>query len=216
MRLALFRMAHCVVSLAVLGLTSLVAQAAIVVSAETVSAAPGSTGYVEVFLQNSSAVPEELSAFSGDLVLSGSGVRFTGVDDQTTRPYVFGSEGTGVLSFDSFPNTGFIASDISLNAAGFVSLLPGATYGLARVQFDVASAASGGLRPITFKIGPTTELVNELGVPYAAPNLAFTSGGINVLGPVAAVPEPSSTAIFLIGSGSTILAARKRSRRTAS
>lgn len=190
--------------------TSLPARAALIVSAQTVNVAPGASGFVEVSLTNTFATPQTLSAFSLDIALGGAGVSFTNVSDQTTSPYVFGALGTGVLSFDAFPNTQFIASDISLAPAGFVTLNPGSTFGLARIGFAVDPGAGSGLRAITFVPGLATQFADDSNTALASTALAFTAGGINVQGAAQPVPEPSSMAIFLVGAASCAAARRLR------
>jgi hypothetical protein len=186
---------------------------AITISSETVTASPGSTGFVQVLLTNDFGTSQTLSGFSVDLLLSGLGVLFTGIDDQTSPPYVFDGFGTGALTFDPFPNSGFIASDISFNPDGFVTLTPGQTVGLGRIAFAVDGTAAAGLRPITFVAGPTTQLVDSLNNPYADSDLSFSSGGIDVQSNNAVVPEPASAIVWVLVGSCGLLAAWTRSRR---
>lgn len=188
------------------------AQAAIIISAETVSAAPGSAGFVQILLKNDSTSPQELAGFSVDIGLSGSGVHFTGADDVTSPTYVFAGVGTGTLTFDSFPNTAFIASDVDTDFSGFVTLAPDATYGLARVSFSVDAGAVAGLRTISFATGPSTQLVDGSFAIIA--DASLQPGGINVLESAApTVPEPASWMSFL-GAACLLLVRSRRSRRS--
>jgi hypothetical protein len=173
-------------------------QAGMVLASETVSTSPGGTGFVQILLTNNFATDQTLSGFSADIALGGAGVHFTGVDDQTNPGYVFDGFGTGVLTFDAFPNAGFVLSDVSLNADGFVTLAAGQTVGLGRIAFAVDAGASLGLRPITFETGPTTQFVVASDTTYA--DVSFVSGGVNVLGP-ATTPEPPTAVLLLLGSG---------------
>jgi hypothetical protein len=141
------------------------AQGAIMVSALSVNASPGGAGLVQVTLTNDSAVSQTLSAFSIELAVGGGGTTFTSVDDQTALPYVFGASGTGVLSFNTFPNTTFIASDVFLSLPGFITLSPGETVGLSRVAFAVDPFAAAGSRSITFVAGASTQFVDGSGNP---------------------------------------------------
>jgi hypothetical protein len=203
-------------ALAAVSLTPAGARAGFIVSSQTVTAAPGSTGYVQILLTNDSATSQTLSGFSVDLALGGSGVRFTGVDDQTTPGYVFNGFGTGTLTFNLFPNAGFIGSDVSLNPDGFVTLAAGQTYGLARIAFEVDGTAAAGLRAITFTPGPTTQFTDAAGNPYAGSGVALTSGGIDVQAPdVRPVPAPGSAVLLLTGGGFGLCVAwRRRRQRT--
>lgn len=194
------------------GVTPGPVRAGLVVSSETVSAKPGDTGIVQLLLTNNSAAAETLSAFSVDVALSGANVRFTAVDDQTVPVYVFSGFGTGTLTFDPFPNTGLVVSDLDLDPSGFVSLAPGLTLGLGRLSFEVDPTAAGGLRPITFLPGVTTQLYDDTGNPYPDTDVSFISGGIDVQGAVSVVPEPASAVLLLVGAGCALAAARRRKR----
>jgi hypothetical protein len=198
---------------AVIGVASPSARGGVIISSETVFAAPGSSGFVQISLTNDFSTSQTLSAFSIDLSLSGADVVFTGVDALTSSSYVFNGIGLGTLSFDPFPTTSFIASDVVILPPGFATLAAGQTYGLARIGFDVSGGASAGLRPITFTIGSATEFLDEFGAPYASSDLSFTNGGVNVQGFTTTVPEPASAAIFLINIGCALFASRMVSRR---
>lgn len=201
-------------ALLVLTLMPSLAPAGFIVSSETVTTTPGGAGYVQILLTNDSDTTETLSAFSVDLVLGGSGVRFTGVDDQTTTGYVFGGTGTGALTFDLFPNTGFIGSDVSLlSPDGYVTLDAGATYGLARIAFEADGTAALGLRPISFVPGATTLFIDGDGNPYADASISFRSGGVDVQAPVPAVPVPASAGMVLLGASISACVLRARTRR---
>jgi hypothetical protein len=203
-------------AVAVVGGTPCLARAGFTVSSQTVTATPGTIGSVQVLLTNNFGTSQTLSGFSLDIALGGSGVRFTGVDDQTSPAYLFNGAGTGTLTFDPFPNSGFIASDISLSLSGFVTLAPGQTAGLARIAFEVDSTAVAGLRPITFTPGFTTQFLDGAGTPYADADISLGSGGIDVQRSEIVVPEPSSAVLCLVGTGCGLLAAwRKRRRRMA-
>jgi hypothetical protein len=178
------------------------ARAGFTVSAQTVNTSPSGTEFVQITLTNDSATALELSGFSFDLALGGSGVRFTGVDSLTTPGYVFADFGTGTLTFDEFPNAGFNASDLSLGPA-FVSVGAGETVGLARVGFAADGGASAGVRAITFGAGPGTAFLDAGGNPYAAAEVSFVAGGINVQAEpeVSAVPTPGAVVLFASGLG---------------
>ena len=184
-------------------------RAGFTVTVETVTSAPGTSGFLEVFLTNTSTSDQTLSGFSIDLNLGGSGVVLTSVDNLTTPPYVFGGSGTGVLAFDPFPNSGFILSDIFIAQPGFTTLAGAQTVGLGRIGFRVLSGAAPGLRPLA--------IVNGLGTEFAdasnnvISDLTLIADGVVVTG-TASVPGPAAllqlaTALGMIGE------ARRRSRR---
>lgn len=209
-----------VVALAALGITPAPVRAALIVSGETVNATPGSTGFVQVVLTNSFATPQTISGFSVEIALGGAGVHFTGVDDQTSPAFVFDGVGTGTLAFDTFPNTGFILSDVvdlNLNPDGFVTVPAGQTVGLGRLAFSVDTTATGGLRPITFTpAGDVTLFTDAANATYAPSTISMTNGAINVQGSVAAIPEPSSALLWLGGACCGLLAAWRKRRLSAS
>lgn len=202
---------------AAFGVAAPAAQAGFTVSAQTVSTSPGGAGFVEVTLTNDSATALELSGFSFDLALDGSGVRFTGVDSLTTPGYVFADFGTGALTFDDFPNVGFNVSDLSLGPA-FVSIGAGEAVGLARVGFAADDGAPAGVRAITFGAGPGTAFLDADGSPYDAAEVSFVAGGISVrVEPeMSAVPTPGGVVLLASGLGwCGLLRAAARWRRLA-
>lgn len=203
-----------VIALSTIGTIPATSRAEFIVSAETVTAAPGNTGFVQILLTNAFATSETLSSFSVDIALGGTGGQFTGVDDQTSLAYVFDGFGTGTLTFDTFPNAGFILSDISLNTDGFVTLSAGQTVGLGRIAYEVDSNAAEGLRPITFITGPTTLFTDAANNVYADSDISLHSGGITVQGSASAVPEPSAVVLFVIGSGCGLFFAWRKRQRT--
>lgn len=216
MRLSTRQVSLLVVALSTVGAVPAAVRAEFIVSAETVTVAPGSTGFVQILLMNAFATSETLSSFSVDMALGGTGVQFTGVDDQTNPAYVFDGFGTGTLTFDTFPNAGFILSDVSLNADGFVTLSAGQTVGLGRIAFEVDNNAAQGLRPITFTRGPTTLFTDAANNVYADSDVSLQSGGINVQGSASAVPEPTTATLLVIGSGCGLFVAwRKKQKGTA-
>ncbi|MDB5350576.1 MAG: hypothetical protein JWN86_1823 [Planctomycetota bacterium] len=185
------------------------AHAGLVFTVNDVTAAAGSTGNttLEVSLTNDSttdATPE-IAAFQFRLMVSGaSGVTFTDADILTANnPYIFGTNTSAPpLSFDTFPNTTFTASDIYTILNSGVALDPLQTVGLGRVTFDVAPSA-GGLVVVTIVPNFTDSVLdpdgNRLDLPYT-----FVNGSINVT-PVA-VPEPSSLVLALVGITAAFLA----------
>ena len=118
---------------------------------------------------------QTLSSFSIEIELDewrGSGVpvlrslwrRSPRPVEETVLPaYIFGDFGFAegdLAAGHIFPNSGFIASDIALNADGFVTILPGDTFGLARIAFTVDINATGGPRPVNIVLGPGTQFLD--------------------------------------------------------
>jgi hypothetical protein len=192
------------------------ARAEFTISSQSVTATPGSTGFVEILLTNNFATTQTLSGFSVDLSLVSLGVpdvRFTNVDSLTTPAYVFNTTGSGTLTFDVFPNTGFNANDVSFSAFGFEELAAGATYGLARIHYEVDVTAPAGLRPITFTLGAGTLFSDGGNNPYANADLAFSSGGIDVQAAASAVPAPPGVVLAAAGGLTLFGYSRRRTRR---
>ncbi|MDG3005620.1 PEP-CTERM sorting domain-containing protein [Paludisphaera mucosa] len=188
-------------------------RAGFVVTTTAVVANQGGTGYFEVLLTNDSAPDRTLSAYSIDIQV-GPGVWMTSVDDATSvAAFVFGSEGTGTLSFDPLPANFVNVSDLSTSLDGFVTVAANQTVSLGRIGYSVASNAAPGLVPITFVMGPGTMLLSGSGVSYPSSVLSFAPGTFEVVGSGTAVPEPSSVLLSLSGVG--LLAAAGWARRKA-
>ena len=92
--------------------------------------------------------------------------------------------GGGSLSFDTFPNSQFTASDFEFAAPGFRTVGPGDTFGLAHVSFTVSPTATLGTDTIAIASGTATSLSVENGnaIPFAISNGSIT------------VPEPCALA----------------------
>jgi hypothetical protein len=193
------------------------AQAGFVISVNDVSAAAGSTGNVtlEVSLTNDEATTSpEIAAFQFMLSVPGaSGITFSVADTLTANnPYIFGANSSAPpLSFDAFPNTGFTASDIYTIASAGVALAPGQTVGLGRVTFDVAPSATG-IIPVALVPNFTDSLLDPDGDPILG-TYQFLDGSIEVV--TAAVPEPSSFVLALLGITAAYLGRAYRARSRA-
>ena len=97
---------------------------------ESTSALPGTTGSLDVLLQNNSASAVSVTAFSVDVLLADTtNVVFTAIDNATTAPYIFSITG-------SFP-PGFSSNLLPMEASGMdlsngmQVVNPGDTWGLA-------------------------------------------------------------------------------------
>jgi hypothetical protein len=175
-------------------------QAGFIVAAETKTASPGATGFLEVTLRTDGTAGQTLSGFSLNMSLAGSGVSFTGIDNLTSTPYVFGVDGLGVLASPGFPNQSFTASDISFNLDGYVTLDANTAYGLARVGYQVNGGATAGLRAVSFQdIGAGTSFTDAAVITYTS-GITYQNGGVDVTGgsgPVA--PAPPGILLAAIG-----------------
>ena len=175
------------------------AHADLVFSVNDVTAVAGSTGNttLEVSLTNDGSVDSPLiAAFQFQLTVSGaSGVTFTDADISTANnPYIFGADTSAPpLSFDSFPNTQFTASDVFSVMNSGVAIEAGDTVGLGRVTFDVAPTASGVV-PVTIVPDLVDSVLDIDGNPIPLP-YQFVNGSVQVSG----VPEPSSLVLALLG-----------------
>jgi hypothetical protein len=185
-------------------------RAAFVLVAPDVQATPGESGSFDVVVTNTNGPggPDfDVSAFIMELALSGPpGVQFTSVTINTTIPYLFVSSGTlqpgaDPFSTDSFPNTDFLASDAEFAPAGFRTVSPGQTFGLAHVFYTVDSATLPGVGSLTF--GPGTSVSDGVLQPLPFDTL---DGTFTVVG----VPEPSSLLLTASGLGLALLARRGR------
>jgi MYXO-CTERM domain-containing protein len=185
------------------GLDPADARAALIVSVGTATVTPGSSGSVQVLLTNTGPNAADVSGFSLALSLGNAPAQFTGVGSPTTPGYIFGNEGSGSLTFDTFPNRAFIASDFSFNANGFVTVQPGRTVGLADVGFSTSGLAPFGFLPIRLVPGPTTAVYDANGNPYTA-GVVFANGGVSV------TPEPASAGVFLLAAATGYFVVRRR------
>jgi hypothetical protein len=198
-----------VLALATLGVAS-ECRSELIVDVEMVSADPGDSGFLQVLLTNDSATDRDLSGFSVDLELIGPGVQLISADDQTTPGYLFGASGSGILTFDPFPNAGFLLQDLFLDAPGFTTLGAGQTVGLGRIAFRVAGDAAAGFRPLVILPGPGTEFTDGDSLPIAG--LVLSDGGIMV--GMTAIPEPS-TMLMCLGALALVGGTRIRRRLAA-
>lgn len=185
------------------------ARGALIVQVQNSIASPGGTGSFDVTLADTAGT-FAVSGFQVKLsVLGVSGVQFTGVNGSTTAaPYLFGTVQFPPLSFDTFPNTTFTASDSDATPPFFVTLTAGQTFGLEHVTYSVAAGTSPGPVPVSIVTGGTMLFDNATPIPNTIP---YTP--VNGTITVTAVPEPSS--LVLCGLGAVALAGYARRRRSA-
>jgi len=176
--------------------------------------APGSSGSFDVLLTDtdpSGSPGYNVAGDSVELTLSGPpGFTFTGATINTSATYIYVQStdaSTGQpLSFSSFPNTDFIASDAEFASPFYRTVNPGDIFGLANVSYAVAPTASGTATITIADLNVSTSLsdINLNPIPFTATNSSISTTSI---------PEPSSliqtaTAV-LIGLG---VAWRRRRR----
>jgi hypothetical protein len=165
------------------------ARADLLLTAQSVSAAPGSVNDTfNVYLTNTGASAVDVEAFSFEINTPDTEITFEQSTIGTTLfPYVFAGNsfvqtflGTNVNSTSS-PGQTLDASDLTANL-GFTVVNPGQSYGLGLVYFDVAAGAPPQTAPVNFNTNFAFTSVSDqnlMSIP-----LDFANGQI-------VVPEPS-------------------------
>ncbi len=198
------------------------ASAAIIVSYAGGSVAAGGTGFVDVLVSSDAVpgAPDELDSFSGHFMITSvssavpDALQFLDPQNDSQLSianYVFfGNSLTappiGLVNSINTTNDDYVGGDATLNGAGVLLDNTMSPFLLYRFDLDATLANAGE----TFEIA----LINDAGTqfldtgfnPLAVNPISFTPFTIT-----AAVPEPSTTAMLLIGS--TIFAARRLRRR---
>jgi hypothetical protein len=181
----------CVIAVA-LAMSALPASADAVILLEigSVSAAPGSSGNIEVDLLNDTGSSIVVGGFNFEISSADSDIVFTGAGFSTSASYIFaGDSWDQANSFLLNTGTGssLSAGDISNSGNGAI-LGAGGTLGLALVTFHVSPTAA--LVPVTvsFSTDPSDTYVSDIELE----DDSFGTGTIDV-----AVPEPSTAAMFL-------------------
>jgi hypothetical protein len=181
----------CVIAVA-LAMSALPASADAVILLEigSVSAAPGSSGNIEVDLLNDTGSSIVVGGFNFEISSADSDIDFTGAGFSTSASYIFaGDSWDQANSFLLNTGTGssLSAGDISNSGNGAI-LGAGGTLGLALVTFHVSPTAA--LVPVTvsFSTDPSDTYVSDIELE----DDSFGTGTIDV-----AVPEPSTAAMFL-------------------
>jgi hypothetical protein len=190
-------------------LFSVPARADIVLSVESVTGAPGSTGTFDVLLTNTGTLSQNIAGFDFELTTVDTNIAFTDVTTTTTTAaYIFPSSLFGPDIATLTGGQTVDASDLDATGNG-TDVAPGATLGLGNVSFSISPGAlNGDIAEIDFTAYPATSLSDN--VPN---NVSFApeSGFITVQ--TSTVPEPSAT---LPLAGSMLLGAWliRRRRRT--
>ena len=177
-------------------LLSVPAKGDIVLSIESVTGAPGSTGVFDVLLTNTGSSSVNVAGSNFELTTADTNITFTDVTTSTTTAaYIFPDSlfGPDITTFAISQSVE--AGDLDATGNG-TDVAAGATYGLGSVSFSIDPGATDGeIAEIDFADFPNTSLSDSAGA-----NVDFTptSGTITVQTSSTTVPEPS-TALPLAG-----------------
>jgi hypothetical protein len=178
-----------------------------------ITGAVGSTGnFFDVLLTNTGGSAVTVGSFSFGITTADTDITFTNADTSTTTPYVFTGDSFDdnnafTLYTNSLPGQTVEASDASNSTLGD-SVGAGATVGVGRITFDIASGATPGPFAVTFEDSPTTGLSDAGGN-----NLDFTAtpGTITITSSNTTVPEPAQGGPIICALvGFAILVQRRR------
>jgi len=171
-------------------LLSVPAKADIVLSLESVTGAPGSTGTFDVLLTNTGPSAQNIAGFDFELTTADPNITFTGVTTATTTAaYIFPDSlfGPDIATLASGQTVD--ASDLDASGSG-TDVGSGAIFGLGNVSFSIDPGATNGeIAEVDFTAYTVTSLADISGT-----NVDFTpqSGTITVQTSSTTVPEPSS------------------------
>jgi len=186
----------------------------IVLSIESVTGAPGSTGTFDVLLENTGGGSQNIAAFNFVLTTTNTDIVFNDVTTSTTTAtYIFSSSffGPDIVT----PPTGgqtIEAGDVDATLLG-TDVADGAIYGLGSVSYSIApGAVNDETAEIDFAAYPDTSLSDSGGN-----NVPFTteSGTITVQTSSSTVPEPSTALPLAVMAVLGVLVIRRRRHRVA-
>jgi hypothetical protein len=187
-------------------LLSVPARADIVLSIESVTGAPGSTGTFDVLLTNTGPSDQNIAAFNFELTTADTNITFTDVTTSTTTaPYIFPPAsslfGPDITTFAIGQTVE--AGDVDDTLAG-TDIASGATYGLGNVTYSIDPLASNGdIAEIDFAAYPQTSLSdNNLN------NVDFTAESGTITVQTSTIPEPSA-AFDIILFGAWLISRRR-------
>jgi hypothetical protein len=189
------KMALVVLAIAVL-LLSVPAKADIVLSLESVTGAPGSTGTFDVLLTNTGPSSQNIAAFNFELTTADTNITFTDVTTATTTAtYIFPSSFFGPDITTIAGGQTVEAGDVDATFNG-TDVASGATYGIGNVSYSINPGASNGeIAEVDFAAFTDTSLVDS---QFNNVGFSSESGTITVQTSSTTVPEPS-TALPLAG-----------------
>lgn len=183
----------------VLFLFSVPARADIVLSIESVTGAPGSTGTFDVLLTNTGPSSQNIAAFNFELTTANTDITFTDVTTgTTTATYIFPSSffGPDITTNASGQTVEAGDADATFNGTDVGS---GATFGLGSVSYSIAGGAiNGEIASIDFVLSNTS--LSDAN--FNTLDFTANSGTITVQASTSPVPEPATAlplAALLIG-----------------
>ena len=185
-------------------LSSLPAQASLIINFVPVTVAAGTIGAsFDVNLTNSGPSAQTISAFSLGLSVSDSHITFTGGNTATTQTYLFNGDSFDVINAFPFttvppPNGQTVEASDNSNSGAGKSVASGATVGLGHILFNVAGNTSAG--HIAVSLVSTCATINSCTSlsDAAGANLAFAANGGNITVTASAMtPEPSTLLLAL-------------------
>jgi hypothetical protein len=199
-----------VLAIAVL-LLSVPAKADIVLSLESVTGAPGSTGTFDVLLTNTGPSSQNIAAFNFELTTPDTNITFTDVTTSTTTAtYIFPDSFFGPDITTIAGGQTVEAGDVDATFNG-TDVAAGATYGIGNVSYAINPGASNGeIAEVDFAAFTDTSLVDSL---FNNVGFSSESGTITVQTSSTTVPEPS-TALPLAGAMLAAAWLIQRRRRT--
>jgi hypothetical protein len=190
-------------------LLSVPAKADIILSAESVTGAPGSTRTFDVLLTNTGPSSQNIAAFNFELTTTDTNITFTDVTTSTTTAtYIFPSSFFGpdiTTPTLAGPQT-VEAGDVDATFLG-TDVASGATYGLGNVSFSISAGATNGeIAEIDVSAYPSTSLSDN-----NFNNVDFTAESGTITVQTSTVPEPSPGGLMiLVLAGSAMLLQRRR------
>ena len=187
-------------------LLAIPANAALIVSTTSTTAAPGDTGdFINVFLTNTGPSSVNVGGFLFKITVSSTDVTFTSTTISTVPAYIFaGNSLFGPTISTMGPGQTMDGSD--LPNAGSTVVGAGASFGLGHVLFNVSPTATPQVATISFdKAG--TSLSDPAGV--ALPIGTFSPGNITIR--LAGTPEPAT--FGLMGFALAVAGLRLRLRK---
>jgi hypothetical protein len=192
-------------------LLSVPAKGDIVLSVESVTGAPGSTGMFDVLLTNTGPSSQNIAAFNFELSTIDTNITFTDVTTATTTaPYIFPDSffGPDITTFAI--DQSVEAGDVEGTFSG-TDVAAGATYGLGNVSYSIdPGALNGEVAEIDIEAYPDTSLTDSDGN-----NVVYTSQSGLITVQTSTVPEPSA-ALPLAGAvllGASLIRQRRRHER---
>jgi hypothetical protein len=190
-------------------LTTAPARASLIISSQSVSAGRGSTGNpLEITLTNTGPSAVTVGGFTFEITTTDANITFTVIDFSTTpSPYIFAGQSLFGPALSTLPQGQTMdAQDVFAIFNSGATLASGATVGLGRALFNVASNAVLGPFAVTFVSGATS-LADAAGsnLPISTP----TAWQITVTTGTTATPEPSS--VLMLGSVLLFLGWKRRS-----